>query len=397
MSAARLEAPWLGDPALRAVFAALGGDAVLVGGCVRNALLGRAVSDVDLATPLRPEAVVERLEAAKLRAVPTGFDHGTVTAVLDGRGFEITTFRADLETDGRHAVVRFSTDLAEDARRRDFTMNALYARPDGTVLDPLGGLSDLRAGRVRFIGDPHDRIREDYLRILRFFRFTAWYAAGETDPAGLAACAALAAGLEGLARERVGAEMRKLLAAPDPAPAVMAMSGAGVLGRILPSPAPDVPAILARLIGLERTAGAEPDWPRRLVALCPEARVLAERLRLSKAEERTLASIASALLAEAEPPALAAEAFGREIGRSALLIAHAREGVPLPDGFEAALARGASAKFPLRAADLLAAGWRPGPPLGQALALARRLWRASDFALDKAALMGQLVGKGQQD
>ncbi|HUF57410.1 MAG TPA: hypothetical protein VMM55_12700 [Thermohalobaculum sp.] len=215
----RIEAEWLARPGLRAVLDALGSGALIVGGAVRNTLLGLDPGDVDLATPLPPDEVVRRLEAAGLRAVPTGIEHGTVTAVAMGEPHEITTFRADVETFGRHARVAFSQSLEEDAKRRDFTMNALYARPDGTVLDPLrSGLADLRAHRVRFIGDAHARIREDFLRILRFFRFSAIYGDG-LDPQGLAAAEALADGIEGLARERIGAEMRRLLAAADPAPA----------------------------------------------------------------------------------------------------------------------------------------------------------------------------------
>ncbi len=233
MSGPRIAADWIDHGAAPPVMAALGGAAYFVGGCVRNALLGAPATDIDLATPLVPEAVVARLGAAGLKAVPTGIEHGTVTAVWQGHPVEITTFRADVETDGRRAVVRFTTDMAEDAARRDFTVNALYADATGRVLDPIGGLPDLAARRVRFIGDPVARIREDRLRILRFFRFTAWYAEG-MDAGGLAACRAEAEGVEALAHERLGAEMRKLLAAPDPVAATVAMAEAGVLARVLP-------------------------------------------------------------------------------------------------------------------------------------------------------------------
>ena len=233
----RLTANWLRASHLKAVIRALKGgsdadrddEAYFVGGCVRNTLLGQPVADIDITTPIEPQEVARRLEAAGLKAVPTGIEHGTVTAVSGGQGFEITTFRADVATDGRRATVRFSTDIAEDAARRDFTMNAIYAKPDGEIVDPLGGLPDLMARRVRFIREARDRIREDYLRILRFFRFTAWYGGDGIEPEGLAACAELADGIEGLARERVGAEMKKLLAAPNPAPAVAAMAASGVL------------------------------------------------------------------------------------------------------------------------------------------------------------------------
>ena len=220
----RIAGDWLALPATRAVCAALtarGDRALFVGGCVRNALLGRPVADIDIATDALPERTIALAAAAGLHPVPTGLAHGTVTIVADHRPFEVTTFRRDVTTDGRHATVAFSTDLAEDAARRDFTMNALYADPSGAVIDPLDGLSDLLARRVRFVGDPAERIAEDYLRILRFFRIHAWYGdpAGGLDADGLAACAALQDGLDQLSRERVGAEMTKLLAAADPAPA----------------------------------------------------------------------------------------------------------------------------------------------------------------------------------
>ncbi|HUF87340.1 MAG TPA: CCA tRNA nucleotidyltransferase, partial [Thermohalobaculum sp.] len=305
----RLAADWLARPGLRAVVAALGGACHFVGGCVRNTLIGAPVSDIDLATPLLPGEVVRRLEAAGLKAVPTGIEHGTVTTVSTGVGYEITSFRADIETDGRRARVRFSTDLAADAARRDFTMNALYADPDGTIIDPVGGLPDLKARRVRFIGEPQARIREDYLRILRFFRFTAWYGS-DIDADGLAACAGLAAGVDGLARERIGHEMRKLLAAPDPSPAVAAMAAAGVLARCLPGADP---APLAPLVHVEGATGAAPDWLARLAALGgedPEA-----RLRLSRAEVRELETMRR-LIAEPLPPAAAAHAHGARAARA---------------------------------------------------------------------------------
>ncbi|MEM9737340.1 MAG: CCA tRNA nucleotidyltransferase, partial [Pseudomonadota bacterium] len=278
----RLTAPWLTAAPTRAVMAALGGEALFVGGAVRNSLLSAPVSDIDLATPLLPEEVIARAEAAGLKAVPTGIDHGTVTLIADHQAFEVTTYRADVETDGRRAVVRFSGDIAEDARRRDFTMNALYAKADGTLVDPLGGLPDLTQRRVRFILDAETRIREDALRILRFFRFTAWYGA-EIDAEGLAASAALAALVETLARERIGAEMRKLLAAPDPAPATASMAASGVLARVLPGAEARA---LGPLVAAEAAAGAPPDWRTRLCALGGEGAVA--RLRLSKAEARAL-------------------------------------------------------------------------------------------------------------
>ncbi|MEM7189930.1 MAG: CCA tRNA nucleotidyltransferase, partial [Pseudomonadota bacterium] len=256
----RLDAEWLTAPASVAVMSALG-DAYFVGGCVRNQILGHPVADIDIATPLAPEEAGELLAAAGIRVVPTGLQHGTQTAVVAGQGVEVTTFRRDIETDGRHAKVIFTTEIAEDASRRDFTMNALYAEADGTVVDPISGLEDTIAGRLRFIGDAEDRIREDYLRILRFFRFQALYGRQSIDADGLAACAALADGLDQLARERVGWEMRKLLGAPDPAPAVASMAAAGILRRVLPGA--DA-VFLAQLVHIEQSAGADPDWLTRL-------------------------------------------------------------------------------------------------------------------------------------
>src|SRR6202043_3407136 len=211
--------PWMGEAATRAVLRALGaegGAARFVGGCVRDALLGRAIGDIDIATPLAPEEVMRRLEAAAIKAVPTGIAHGTVTAVVPPRHFEITTLRRDVETFGRHARVAFTDDLAADAARRDFTMNALFLDADGNLFDPMGGLPDLRAGRVRFVGNAETRIREDVLRLLRFYRFHAHYGSGEADTAARAACRDLAHLLPTLSGERVAAETLKLLAAPDP-------------------------------------------------------------------------------------------------------------------------------------------------------------------------------------
>ena len=283
----RVSGDWLEADAAQAVFDALeraGYRAYAVGGCVRNALLGQAVSDVDIATDATPEQTTQAAEAAGLKAVPTGAEHGTITIVSGDHGFEVTTFRADVETFGRHARVRFSNDLVEDARRRDFTMNALYADRHGDVIDPLGGLDDLAARRVRFIEDAGARIREDYLRALRFFRFSAWYG----DPAlgfDAEALAAIAGNLDGLAdlsRERVGAEMLKLLSAPDPAPAVAAMARTGALSRFVPEADPKA---LAPLVHLEGETATPPDALRRLAVL---GRVDARSLRLSRAQGRRL-------------------------------------------------------------------------------------------------------------
>src|SRR5436190_17434591 len=235
--------PWMTAPATAAVLDALeaaGGPdcARFVGGCVRNAVIGRPVDEIDIATVLTPDETTAALQAAGLKAVPTGVDHGTVTAVSDHRPFEITTLRRDVATDGRRAVVAFTRDWAEDAQRRDFTLNALYAGRDGAIFDPTGhGVADAKAGRIVFVGEPEQRLREDHLRILRFFRFLAWYGKGEPDAAAVAACAALKGEIPSLAAERISKELLKLLAADDPRPAVRLMAETGVLAQVLPDAA----------------------------------------------------------------------------------------------------------------------------------------------------------------
>jgi len=353
--------------------------ALFVGGCVRNALLGAKVADIDIATDALPETVIELAEKAGLKLVPTGMDHGTITVVSGGLPHEVTTFRKDVETFGRHATVAYSQDVTEDARRRDFTMNALYARPDGTVIDPLRGMDDLRARRVRFIESPQDRIREDYLRILRFFRFHAWYGQGGLDPDGLAACAELADGVESLSRERLGAETLKLLAAPDPAPAVAAMRTSGVLGRVLPG-ADD--RFLAPLVHLEDSIGAAPDPVRRLAALGGEE--AAERLRLSKAQARRLARLGDGLATAASAAELGYR-DGAEVGRDIVLLRAALAGQPVAQDALDDLALGAGARFPVTAADLMPE-WQ-GPALGRRLDELERRWIASRFALGRDDLL----------
>lgn len=356
-----------------------GHQGLLVGGCVRNALLGQAVSDIDISTDARPERVLELASAAGLRAVPTGIDHGTVTVIADHQPHEITTFRRDVETFGRHAVVAFSDRIEEDAARRDFTMNALYARADGQVLDPLGsGLADLAARHVRFVGHPEDRIREDYLRILRFFRFTAWYGdpAEGPDPDGLAACAEHALGTEGLSRERLGGELKKMLSAPDPAPAVGAMQATGVLGHVLPGAEARA---LAPLVHLE---GAMPPDPiRRLAVLGGED--VAERLRLSRAEARRLELLRIAL--DEGVPEVLGYRLGADEGANAVLIRAALIGTEPRAGWQAAVARGAAAQFPVAAADLMPA--LSGAALGARLKQLEEAWIASGFRATRDELL----------
>ena len=369
---------WLSRRATQGVFAALAGHQVLaVGGCVRNALLWREVSDVDMATDALPDQVIACADAAGLRAVPTGIDHGTVTVVSDGIPHEVTTFRRDVETDGRHAVVAFATDVAQDAARRDFTMNALYCTADGTVIDPLGGLPDLHAGRVRFVGDPAQRIAEDHLRILRFFRFHAHFATDGIDPEGLAACAAGADGIDQLSRERIGVEVRKLLSAANPAPAVAAMAQAGILARVLPGADQ---RSLAPLVHLER--GADPDWLRRLATLGGDDPT--GHLRLSRAEERTLEALRDAT-GSLDSPAVLGWRLGLDRGADAIMVRAAVLLHPLPIGWASDLARGTNATFPVTAADLMPG--LQGPVLGLRLADLTNRWLASDLALTRAELL----------
>ncbi|MEO6092996.1 MAG: CCA tRNA nucleotidyltransferase [Novosphingobium sp.] len=289
-------AAWRGRDDLAALVAALGpGQARYVGGAVRDTLLGEPVSDIDIATPLVPAQVTARLDAAGIRSVPTGIEHGTVTAVLAGGPVEITTLRSDIATDGRRALVAFGSDWRADAERRDFTINALYADPvSGELFDYFGGVEDLAAGRVRFIGDAVTRIREDHLRILRYFRFKARFGSQVTDKKAETACAEMASSLKGLSRERIGMEMTKLLALPDPAPTVTRMAELGVLKVILPE---GDSAPLARLVAEEARQGVAPHPLRRLAALLPPDPSLAEkiaaRFRLSNSQRKRLMSAAA--------------------------------------------------------------------------------------------------------
>lgn len=373
---------WLTRTPTQAVLAALeagGHRALVVGGCVRNALLDLPVSDVDIATDALPERVIALVEAAGLRAVPTGLEHGTVTVVAGGIGHEVTSFRRDVETFGRHARVLFGGTLAEDAARRDFTMNALYADARGHVEDPLGGMADLRARHLRFVGEASRRIAEDYLRILRFFRFLAQY--GDPvlgpDPEALAACAAGIDGLATLSAERITAELRKLLSVANPAPAVGAMAQTGVLGALMPGA---VAGPLAVLVHLE--AGASTGFPARLAALGGALGAL----RLTRVEERALQHVTDAARSDMGAGALGYR-LGADLGRAAWLLravqVPAPVTLPLPQGWERAVRRGAAARFPLRAADLPELS---GAALGAALKRAEAHWIATGFTADTASL-----------
>ena len=288
---------WLKADGLQKLLATLSSDgheARIAGGAVRNALLGAAVSDVDIATTTTPDETERRAQAASFRTVPTGKEHGTITVIIDGQGYEVTTLRADVETNGRHARVVFGTDWQQDAERRDFTINALYATASGEVIDLVGGLSDLESRTLRFIGDAEQRIREDYLRILRFFRFFAWYGHGRPDADGLRACVRLKDGLSGLSAERVWSELRKLLAAPDPSRALLWMRQSGVLTAILPESEKWGIDAIHGLVAAARDLGWTPDALLRLEAILPpdEARMatLSKRLRLSNADAARLSS-----------------------------------------------------------------------------------------------------------
>lgn len=387
----RLPASLLSDPALVKALDAIeagGRRAYLVGGAVRNALIGRRIDDIDIATDAPPDEVTRLARRAGLKAVPTGIEHGTVTIVSQGRGFEVTTFRRDVETDGRRAVVAFSENLSEDALRRDFTMNALYADRAGLVIDPVGGLADLAARRVRFVGRPTDRIREDYLRILRFFRFLALYGQ-QADPEAIAAIETLGAGLASIARERIGAEMMKLLAADDPAPAIQLMARTGVLGAILPGASAED---LARLIPVETAEGVGPDAARRLAAL-GGAGDLAERLRLSRAEGRQQDRLRAALASGWSPD----EAGYRMGARAAtdLLLLRAARGGDLPPGWRARLDRAEAATLPIAARDL--ADRLQGRELGRGLAAAEAAWIASGFTLAAPDLIDAALLAAKED
>lgn len=380
---------WLTSAGAQSVLAMLedsGYSAYAVGGCVRNALLDVAVADVDISTNARPQTVIELAKKAGLRSVPTGVDHGTVTVVAEGEGYEVTTFRADIETDGRRAVVQFSDDIGQDAIRRDFTMNALYADRRGLVLDPLGGLPDLRARHLRFIEDADLRIREDYLRILRFFRFFAWFGDPEAgmDADALSAIAGNLDGLSQLSRERVGSEMIKLLSAADPVMAVAVMEQTGVLMQILPGA---VSRSLGPLILHETTLSLAPNALRRLAVMGFSD---GPSLRLSKAQQRQL-DLYRSLIGATEPPKVIAYRHGAKVATEAIALQAASFEHPLTLPDVPSLQAAASFRFPVIAADLMPE--ISGAALGRTLKHLENLWIASDFTLGKEALLA-LRGEG---
>ncbi len=376
---------------------ALGADEGLtryVGGAVRDELLGLPHIDIDLATRLRPDAVVGRLEAAGIKAVPTGIAHGTITAVSDGQPVEVTTLRRDVSTDGRRATVAFTDDWREDAARRDFTLNALSADPaTGVIFDYFGGLEDLRARRVRFIGDPQARIAEDHLRILRFFRFHARFGAGLPDPAALEACTARANDLMALSRERIADELLKLLGMADPGPTVETMLQHGILKPVLPEIEPSSLALLARVVATEQTAAIAGDALRRLAALLPPDALLAEkiavRLKLSNKARKRLACAAGRKL-EANPQILGYR-VGVDCAVDRLLIAGDAAGA-------AALANWRAPRLPIGGGMLIARGLVEGPAVARTLRRIEDQWVEAGFpqgvALEKIVADALARGTG---
>jgi poly(A) polymerase len=386
--ALRIPAPdFLADPALVSVMAVLP-DARVVGGAVRDTLAGHLVTEIDLATPREPEQVVHALQAAGIRAVPTGLEHGTVTAVVDGRGFEITTLRRDVETDGRHATVAFTDDWRADAARRDFSINALSMMRDGAVFDYFDGVADLRAGRVRFVGDPATRIAEDYLRILRFFRFFSRYATGAADHAALSAIRAGVPGLGGLSAERVWSELSRILSAPAPCTAIGLMAELGVLAAVLPEGAD--PARLEKLIA----AGAPPDPLLRLAALLTGgALALAARLRLSVAERDRLAGMRAGPVARPDMDDNALRRLLAEEDAAVLIDRIWLVGGASPEwtALRARLAALPRPVFPLEGRDVLALGEPEGPRVGALLREVRHWWLEGGCVATGAACRAELV------
>lgn len=406
-------APWLHEPGLQrllAMFAAEGEEARIVGGAVRNTLLVEEVGDIDIATTCLPEETQRRALAAGFRAIDTGSDHGTITVIVEGRPYEVTTLRSDIDTDGRHAQVAFGRDWDSDARRRDFTINALYADADGTIVDLVGGVADIEARVLRFIGDPEERIKEDYLRILRFFRFFAWYGKGRPESEGLKACARLKDGMARLSAERIWSELKKLLAAPDPSRALLWMRQAGVLTAVLPESEKWGIDAIHGLVKAEQGLGWHADPLLRLESIVPPdaARMdaLSTRLKLANGERDRLLRWAETVMPSAE---ISEAGFARRLYRSdvqgmtdrlRLELASARAKAEEDNGalmraghiskLLAQAGRYERPRLPITGGDIVAAGIPEGPRVGE---LQRRLeeeWVQSGFSIDRAGLLSKL-------
>jgi poly(A) polymerase len=373
-----------------------GEEARIVGGAIRNALLRLPVHEIDIATTAVPDEVVRRVEAAGWKAVPTGIEHGTVTVLIAGKPFEVTTLRRDVETYGRKAKVVFGRDWVADATRRDFTINALSQSADGQLHDYVGGLADLAARRIRFIGDPAQRIAEDYLRILRFFRFHAWYGEGAPDPGGLHACIRGRAGIDSLSRERIRTELLKLLLAPHATPTVALMTETGLLGNVLGGVA--LLASFENMVKVEAAAGVESDPVRRLGALgvwvAEDGERLAQRLRLSNADAERLIALerwwrVSPDLGGMSPRALLYR-LGPQHFVDQVLVAWSRSAASAADLAWRALAElprtWCAPEFPLKAADFMTRGLAAGPALGAAMRAAEQAWIAADFPANAATI-----------
>ena len=393
----KITADWLTDASVKRVmecFANAGIPAYFVGGCVRNALLDLPVTDIDIATPATPDQVMELGRASDIKTLPTGIKHGTVSWILDGildrQIFQITTYRRDIKTDGRHAQVAFSECMKTDAGRRDFTMNALYADAAGTVFDPISGLDDLRRGRVRFIGDAGMRIAEDGLRILRFFRMSALYGAdggNELDAAGLAACGANGAALARLSQERISTEFRLLLSAPNPAPAILAMEDAGLLTRIITGCRAD---FIMRFIDLETAIGAQVNWIFRLAILGGQGVAEGEScLRLSNVEKKSYTGVlmAGKALDSGIKNSALGYYHGAEIARAAVMYRAVQLGQDLDKAVLEQIDFGANQqnKYPIKAVDLM--DFAEGRELGDLLKKGERIWVQSDFTKTKEAVL----------
>ena len=399
------DAEFLKSPAVQRLLALLGSEgeeARVAGGAVRNALLGEPVRDVDIATTALPSEVMRRCEAEGIRTIPTGIEHGTVTAIVDGQPYEITTLRADTDHDGRHAVVAFGRDWKVDAQRRDFTINGLYADADGAVTDLVDGLKDIETRTIRFIGDAGQRIQEDYLRIPRFFRFFAWYGHGRPDADGIRACARLKGGLSRLSVERIWVELKKTLSAPDPSRALLWMRQTGVLTAILPEGEKWGIDLIHGLIRAEQAHGWPADPLLRLEALVPpyDTRMdaLATRLRLSKSEAARLSAWARTGEAKADRTdrLLALDLYRGDKQaltdrlRLALSSAMEKQDVKAAAGFVRQLdftATWSKPVFPLSGTDMLSEGLETGPEVGKRLKQLEEKWLASGFALTKSQLL----------